>query len=172
MLLGMDGTYDKDVIWKSYHDEFGLFEKFIRNGMEFSNVVVGEKWFNNDDWALEGVFDDKQRCMHKFIFTAKRTVKLPAGEGYVMLPVGEKIEGYRAFKLSRADMTCRFQWAELTECNGWTSVTGRIRKFSPFPPLAGCMQSLGNVVGQRQDKLTVRNKSRPIPSEAGTRFRA
>lgn len=132
MLIGMDGTSDRDTIWKSYHDDSGLFEKFIRNGMEFSNAVVGEKWFDSEDWTLDGFIDNEGSLMHKFIFTSKRAVKLPTSGGHVMLPVGEKIEGYRAFKLSRDEMTYRFIWAGLKECNGWTSATGRIRKFSPL----------------------------------------
>ncbi|KAJ8602842.1 hypothetical protein MRB53_042334 [Persea americana] len=38
MLLSMDGTEDLDVVWHSYHDDQGLFEKFIRNGYEHSIV--------------------------------------------------------------------------------------------------------------------------------------
>src|ERR1700710_404437 len=33
MLLGLDACQDQDVIWKSYHDDEGLFYDFVRNGL-------------------------------------------------------------------------------------------------------------------------------------------
>ena len=41
MLIGMDGATDSTVIKQSYHDEGGLFEKFIINGFVNSNSVRG-----------------------------------------------------------------------------------------------------------------------------------
>jgi uncharacterized SAM-dependent methyltransferase len=44
MLIGMDATDDPGIIWDSYHDDQGLFEQFMRGGLEHSNRVVGEDW--------------------------------------------------------------------------------------------------------------------------------
>src|ERR1700722_2445596 len=44
MLIGMDGSEDKEAIWHSYHDWQGLFEEFIRKGYTHSNTVAGATW--------------------------------------------------------------------------------------------------------------------------------
>lgn len=43
MLLSMDATTDTRVIWDSYHDSQGLFEKFMRNGLMNSNPRAGSQ---------------------------------------------------------------------------------------------------------------------------------
>lgn len=40
MLTGQDGRLDKKEVWRSYHDSFGLFEEFIRNGYRHSNRIL------------------------------------------------------------------------------------------------------------------------------------
>jgi uncharacterized SAM-dependent methyltransferase len=52
MLLGVDGRMDKRDLRNAYHDPLELFDKFLRNGLEHSNEVVGCKWYREEDWMI------------------------------------------------------------------------------------------------------------------------
>ncbi len=66
ILIGMDSTTDVPRIWNSYHDAEGLFERFMRGGLENANRVLGVEWYRPEDvsskwnpfpplWAVSGV---------------------------------------------------------------------------------------------------------------------
>ncbi|KAK4141810.1 histidine N-alpha-methyltransferase [Dichotomopilus funicola] len=112
MLLGMDATNDKQRIWESYHDPAGLFERFMRGGLEHANRVMGHDWYWPQDWEVAGVWS-KEYCMHRFVFRALVDVKCdPAG---VDFPAGHEIDCYEAFKYSPAKMGPMVQAAGLQQ---------------------------------------------------------
>jgi len=73
MLLGMDANTNAKEIWNSYHDSQGLFESFIRNGLAYSNKVLGHSWYKADDWEITGILQDDP-VMHRFVIRAVRDV--------------------------------------------------------------------------------------------------
>lgn len=58
MLVGMEACKDKDFVWASYHNEGGLFETFIRNGLEHSNRVLSHEWYRLYQWEVTGLWYD------------------------------------------------------------------------------------------------------------------
>ncbi|KAK3365358.1 hypothetical protein B0T24DRAFT_713155 [Lasiosphaeria ovina] len=110
MLVGMDATTDERRIWDSYHDCAGLFERFMRGGLQHSNRVLGHDWYLPQDWEVVGVMSSEY-CMHRFVFRALVDVKcVPIGLDY---PAGHEIDCYEAFKFGPAEMCQMFQAAGL-----------------------------------------------------------
>jgi uncharacterized SAM-dependent methyltransferase len=112
MLVGMDATTDRQRIWKSYHDPGGLFERFMRGGLEHANRVLGCDWYRAQEWEVVGVWSEDY-CMHRFVFRALVDVKCdPVG---VDFPAGHEIDCYEAFKFSPVEMGAMFQAAGLRQ---------------------------------------------------------
>ncbi|KAK5659445.1 hypothetical protein OQA88_646 [Cercophora sp. LCS_1] len=110
ILLGMDATEDPERIWRSYHDQGGLFERFMRGGLEHSNRVLGYEWYRPQDWEVVGIMS-VEYCMHQFAFRAIQAVQCaPIGLDF---PRGHIIDCYEAFKFSPSEMQKMFKAAGL-----------------------------------------------------------
>jgi uncharacterized SAM-dependent methyltransferase len=127
MILGLDGTQDKDTVWNSYHDAEGVFHEFIRNGFKHSNTVLGQNWYRDEDWSVSGEFVDNP-LMHQFVVTARRNVKCEALG--INFSKGEKIVCYEGFKYEPVIMHKQFAASGLRKTNQWRSPSGRIRKYN------------------------------------------
>lgn len=112
MLVGMDATTDKQRIWESYHDPAGLFERFMRGGLEHANRVLGCNWYRPHEWEVVGVWSGDY-CMHRFVFRALVDVKCDSVG--VNFPAGHEIDCYEAFKFSPTEMDAMFQAAGLRQ---------------------------------------------------------
>lgn len=125
MLLGMDSCKDHETLHRSYHDEKGLFESFIRNGLENSGSVMGDEWYHPDDWNVSGIFHDKP-VMHQFVITAKKDVFCKSIG--VELKKGTQIDCYEAFKYDPQEMQAQFEASGLRQLAMWQSPSTRICK--------------------------------------------
>ncbi|KAE9378264.1 hypothetical protein N431DRAFT_328395 [Stipitochalara longipes BDJ] len=136
MLLGMDATTDLRVIWDSYHDSQGLFEKFMRNGLMHSNRVLGHSWYRAEDWDVVGVFENDP-IMHRFVFRALGEVVCPLLG--LQFTKGDEIDCYEAFKYGPSIMRQQFKRTGLEEMDIWKSPSSRICKCisSLFPSSKG-----------------------------------
>jgi uncharacterized SAM-dependent methyltransferase len=124
MLLGLDACQDREVIWKSYHDDQDLFHGFIRNGFLKSNSVLGHEWFRENEWLLSGEFQSHP-LMHHFTMTALTEVKCePLG---ILFPKNERIVCYEGFKYTPGMVLKQLAAAGLTSLKRWQSPSGRIR---------------------------------------------
>jgi uncharacterized SAM-dependent methyltransferase len=123
MLLGLDATQDKEVIWNSYHDSEGIFHRFIRNGFRHSNKVLGHDWYRYRDWTLSGEFQENP-LMHHFTMTAVRDIEVKSLG--ITFRKGEKVICYEGFKYNPRWMQRQFAAAGLTKLNQWKSPSGRI----------------------------------------------
>jgi len=128
MLIGMDGSEDKEEIWHSYHDSQGLFEEFIRNGYTHSNTVLGSSWYRDEDWDICGVMQDDP-LMHRWVIRAKRDV-IDASLGLAFEP-GDEIDCYEAFKYGPAVMHRQFAQAGLEVVATWKAPSALICKYHP-----------------------------------------
>jgi uncharacterized SAM-dependent methyltransferase len=122
-LLGIDGTADKQKIWRSYHDDGGLFEKFLRIGMRHTNRVLGHEWFRDEDWVLGGKFRDNP-LVHCFSFTAIRDISCP--EAQVYLRRGDKVECYESHKYQPEQVSKIARASGFNEIALWKSPDGDI----------------------------------------------
>jgi uncharacterized SAM-dependent methyltransferase len=123
MLLGLDATQDKEVIWNSYHDSEGIFHQFIRNGFRHSNKVLGHEWYRDEDWTVSGECLENP-LMHQFTSTAERDFECkPLG---ISFHKGEKVVCYEGFKYDPCWMQSQFAASGLSKVNQWRSPSGRI----------------------------------------------
>jgi uncharacterized SAM-dependent methyltransferase len=129
MLLGLDATHDKETIWNSYHDENGYFHRFIINGFNHSNEVLGQKWFRPEDWELSGEIMDNP-VMHQFVMTAQREVR--CGPLDILFPQHTRIVCYEGFKYEPMRMRKQFAASSLQQTQQWMSPSGRICKLYFF----------------------------------------
>lgn len=125
MLLGMDAHEDIAEIWTSYHDSQGIFERFIRNGLENSNKVLGHTWYREDDWTIVGLFQEKP-IMHRFAIRAKRDITYdPLG---LKFSEGDEIDCYEAFKYGPDIMRQQFERVGFEELAIWKAPSAPICK--------------------------------------------
>jgi uncharacterized SAM-dependent methyltransferase len=129
MLIGMDGSEDKEAIWHSYHDSQGLFEEFIRNGYTHSNTVLGSSWYRDEDWDFCGVMQDDP-LMHRWVIRAKRDV-IDSSLGLAFEP-GDEIDCYEAFKYGPEVMHRQFAQAGLEVVATWKAPSALICKYHQY----------------------------------------
>jgi len=133
MLLGLDSTQDREVIWKSYHDEEGLFHGFIENGLLWSNELLGHEWYKPGDWTITGEFQEFP-LMHHFVIRANRDSQCEALG--LSVRKGEKVICYEGFKYEPHMMQKQFAAAGLVNTKLWKSPSGRICEYFLHAP--GC----------------------------------
>jgi len=126
MLLGLDATQDRDIIWRSYHDDQGLFHSFIRNGFMKSNQVLGHVWFRPEEWQLTGEYQSFP-LMHRFTMTALRDVR--CDPLCLRFRKDEKIVCYEGFKYDPIMVQKQFVAAGLSRTQIWKSPSGRIYQY-------------------------------------------
>lgn len=129
ILLTMDATSDMHAIWRSYHDEQGVLEQFIRNGFKHSNKVLGHEWYRDEDWELHGEFKTDP-ITHRFVLRAKRHTSCPAIG--LSMSTGEEIDCYEVFKYSPELMRKQFSEAGLEEQTCWKAPNAEICKCDPL----------------------------------------
>ncbi|KXX79370.1 Histidine N-alpha-methyltransferase [Madurella mycetomatis] len=119
MLLSMDSTTDLNRIWNSYHDPDGLFERFMRGGLENANRVLGVEWYWPEDWEVVGVMSEEY-VMHRFVFRARRHVRHEALGGVeIDFPEGHEIDCYEGFRFQPEEMARQFRGAGLKQLRMW-----------------------------------------------------
>lgn len=128
MLLGQDSCKDPHTLWLSYHDEEGLFEGFIRNGLEHTNRVLGYDWYKAKDWTVGGKFVNNP-FMHQFVITAKKDLEIK--DPKVSMIKGTQIDCYEAFKYDPEEMGDQFKASGLQQLATWQSPSTRICKYYP-----------------------------------------
>ncbi|CAH0000681.1 unnamed protein product [Clonostachys byssicola] len=130
MLLTMDGTQDAAIIWRSYHDHAGLFEKFIRNGYKHSNRVLNQQWYRDEDWDFVGLIQ-QDPLMHRFVIRARVNVTCPALK--LDFPAGTEIDCYEAFKYPPDLMRRQFAMANFHEVGHWKAPKADLHHYLLVP---------------------------------------
>jgi uncharacterized SAM-dependent methyltransferase len=122
LLMGMDGhlrEQNSKKIWRSYHTRGDLYEKFFRNGMDRANKVLGEQFFNWDDWKLDsGLESYVGSCpftRHSWTFKAQRDIHMN-GVGRVVCE-GDKFEWFDSHKYGeeQVELLCALSGLEVLE---------------------------------------------------------
>jgi uncharacterized SAM-dependent methyltransferase len=122
LLMGMDGHLGEEhskKIWRSYHTRGDLYEKFFRNGMDRANKVLGQQFFNWDDWKLvadlESCLDPHPVTCHSWIFQARRDIHM-RGEGRVVCE-GDKLAWFDSHKYGeeQVELLCDLSGLDIIE---------------------------------------------------------
>ena len=118
MLLGIDGRQDKTHLWNAYHDSHGLFERFVRNGLENSNSVLECRWYYENDWTIEGVISDDP-LVH--VFKVRALNPVVCEELGLQFEVDDVIDCFEVFKYGPSTMQSQFAAAGFQQEMMWTS---------------------------------------------------
>lgn len=125
MLLAMDANTDKDIVWNSYHDSQGLYDRFVRNGLRRSNVLFGHSWYRDEDWEITGRLQEKP-VMHQSIVRAVVDISHePLG---IHFAAGDEIHCGGAYKYGPGMMNQIFVGAGLKEISRWEAPSSPICK--------------------------------------------
>jgi uncharacterized SAM-dependent methyltransferase len=125
LLIGVDAKDDALKVWKSYHDDHGIFDKFMRNALEHSNQVLGTEWYRAEDWEIVGTMNPQYPIYHRFIFRATKPVKCK--EYGFEFQEGEEIDCYEVFKNGPDIIREAVSQAALKEVSSWTAPSGTFR---------------------------------------------
>lgn len=93
VIIGIDGTTDKNRIFTAYNDSQGVTEQFYRNGLDHANGVLGYKAFKQNDWAVLGEYVEEEN-KHLASYVALRDVEIDS----VLIKEGERIPFEHAYK--------------------------------------------------------------------------
>lgn len=129
MLLGLDACKDDADIMESYNDPGHIWEEFIRNGLEYSNKVLGHRWYNEEDWIVSGRIEKTPDVVYRFSITARRDVECPPLR--LKFSAKERVEFFEAWKYGPERMKNQFKVACFKEVTKWQAPGGR-----PFCELA------------------------------------
>ncbi|KAM5434648.1 hypothetical protein MferCBS31731_006593 [Microsporum ferrugineum] len=123
MLLGLDACGYLPELWNSYHDQKRVWESFIRNGLEYSNEVLGTNWYRGEDWDVTGRIDSSPDIVHRFSIIARREVHCPSLGLY--FSAGERVDFFEAWKYGPERMESQFKLAGFDEVARWQAPRNR-----------------------------------------------
>jgi len=130
MLLGVDAETDRDVLWASYHDADGRFERFISNGLQTSNKLLGHNWYQPEDWEISSVFVDEtnQEIGHAIVIRAKHDLTCDPLE--LKFSAGEEIRWISGNKKGPSTMRKIFTTAGFKELASWKTPSGKFYEYA------------------------------------------
>lgn len=98
ILVGLDACQNPNRVFHAYNDSQKVTEQFYRNGLVHANNLLGYEAFKQDEWEIEGIYDQKSN-RHQASYVALKPIRTTdfAFEG------GEKIHLEDAFKYSETD---------------------------------------------------------------------
>ncbi|KAJ9644932.1 hypothetical protein H2204_001394 [Knufia peltigerae] len=108
ILVGVDGCQQPDRVYRAYNDTPKVTEKFYRNGLSHANAILGYDAFKQDEWQIEGLYDEKLN-KHQASYVALTDINT----GNFSFRKGEKIHLEDAFKYSVAESDEMFHRAGL-----------------------------------------------------------
>ncbi|KAF3157371.1 hypothetical protein TWF225_008485 [Orbilia oligospora] len=117
MLIAFDSCNDPARVWLAYNDRQRVTERFIMNGLNNANSILGQKVFDQSDWAYIGEYDvvyDR----HQAFYESRRELILPLSKP-VKIEKGEKVRVERSYKFSYAQAVAMFEGAGLSIGNSW-----------------------------------------------------
>lgn len=93
VIIGLDGTTEKNRIFAAYNDSQGVTEQFYRNGLEHANGVLGYKAFKQDEWEVLGEVVEEEN-KHLASYVALKDVEIDS----VVIKQGERLPFEHAYK--------------------------------------------------------------------------
>lgn len=92
ILVGLDACQQPQRVYEAYNDSLLVTEKFYRNGLDHANSLLGYEAFRQEDWLVEGRYDEKldrhhaaylaQKDIKTKDFTFRRGERLPFEESF------------------------------------------------------------------------------------------
>jgi uncharacterized SAM-dependent methyltransferase len=121
LLIGIDACRDPAKVFHAYNDTDGVTHRFILNGLEHANQLLGSHEFNIDEWHVIGEYRyDADGGRHVAFVTPKRDVAIDG----ILVRKDEKIQIEESNKFSADEANRLFHHAGLQQGVKWTNETG------------------------------------------------
>ncbi|KAK4211277.1 4-dimethylallyltryptophan N-methyltransferase [Rhypophila decipiens] len=116
MLIGVDHCHDPAKVYHAYNDREGVTHKFVLNGLQHANRLLGETTFVEKDWAVIGeyVYDAEGGRHQAFYFPLRDTVVM----GELVRP-HERIQVEQSCKYSQQETQALWNRAGMAEIGQW-----------------------------------------------------
>lgn len=98
VLVGLDACQQPQRVFRAYNDSRNTTEKFYRNGLAHANGLLGYEAFKQDEWKVEGIYDNKSK-KHQASYVALKEIE---NKDFTFAK-GEKIHLEDAFKYAEAE---------------------------------------------------------------------
>ncbi|EXJ76804.1 uncharacterized protein A1O5_01312 [Cladophialophora psammophila CBS 110553] len=118
VMVGIDACQQPDRVFRAYNDSMNVTEHFYRNGLMHANNILGYEAFRQDEWQIEGLYDEKLN-KHQASYVAVKTIK---GKDF-SFDKGEKIHLEDAFKYSEAERDLLWHGAGLIPQTSYANKT-------------------------------------------------
>lgn len=132
LLIGMDGhlaPQDGQKIWDAYHSCDDLYKQFFLNGFRFSNELLEEEWFREEDWDLLAEMEEHPTTRHRFFFRSKRAVAIKSLN--LTFEKGQELDWFDSHKYGEETVRLMASKAGLVVDKVWKAPGSEFRKFSP-----------------------------------------
>ncbi|KAL5344885.1 hypothetical protein ACLOAV_010282 [Pseudogymnoascus australis] len=108
MIIGLDAY--------AYNDSHGITHRFLLNGLENANGILGENVFDTNDWNVIGEYiHDKDGGRHQAYYAPKRDITIRG----VHIEQGERVQVEQSLKYSQAGSETLWKVAGLKEVGRW-----------------------------------------------------
>lgn len=125
-LLGLDGCKDQKRVLAAYNDKHGNNHRFIKNGLERANEILGHEAFDLEKWDVVGSWN-RENGSHDQYYYPKTDVLL----GGEIVPAGRRILAIQSHKYDANDAHVLLKEAGLDVVDAW----GSRNKYSKYTPL-------------------------------------
>lgn len=115
-LLGLDGCKDQERVVAAYNDKHGNNHRFIKNGLERANEVLGHEAFELEKWDVVGSWN-QENGSHDQYYYSKTNVSL----GGEVAPAGRRILAIQSHKYDANDAHMLLKEAGLDVIDAWGS---------------------------------------------------
>jgi L-histidine Nalpha-methyltransferase / hercynylcysteine S-oxide synthase len=144
LLIGIDACRDPAKVFHAYNDTDGVTHRFILNGLEHANQLLGSDEFDISDWRVIGEYRyDTEGGRHVAFVTPKRDVTIDG----ILVRKDEKIQIEESNKFSSDEANRLFHHAGLQQGVRWTNETGDYGKayINPHDPSSDTSSPLHGV---------------------------
>ncbi|KAL5344274.1 hypothetical protein ACLOAV_010778 [Pseudogymnoascus australis] len=116
MIIGLDACDDPAKVYYAYNDSHGITHRFLLNGLENANGILGENVFDTNDWNVIGEYiHDKDGGRHQAFYAPKRDITIRG----VHIEQGERVQVEQSLKYSQAGSETLWKVAGLKEVGRW-----------------------------------------------------
>lgn len=130
VLVGLDGCQQPERVFRAYNDSQHTTERFYRNGLAHANHVLGYEAFKQDEWMVEGFYDEKSN-RHQASYVALSTIT----NRDFSFAEGEKIHFEDAYKYAEVESDQLWHAAGLIPQMTYSNSLGDYCKYLSAPCL-------------------------------------
>lgn len=126
LLVGIDACKDPEKVYHAYNDREGTTHRFLKNGLDNANRLLGSKQFDLNHWSGNGEYDIAAGRHHAFV-----TPDVDVSIDGVLIRKDERVWIEESNKWSSDETARLWDAAGLREGAKWCNSTGDYGKPQP-----------------------------------------